>query len=185
MTIRQLKLNANLKHIDLTEGQQFKPEFFKSFAYRSLLSNNGLVIWESRAIIQYLCNHYTTDSGLYPICAKKRAFVDFYINIDFGLGTTIDKFLFCKFEKCVDTPPDEMTKFKEVLQVLDQLIGDKAYLTGNELTIADRSLLATTVYIKWCEIIDFNDFPNLQRWDSWLMSELPYYKEINDIPREN
>ncbi|CAG2168607.1 unnamed protein product [Oppiella nova] len=125
MTIRQLKLNANLKHIDLTEGQQFKPEFLKMSPLHTVpvLNDNGLVIWESRAIIQYLCNQYAPDSGLYPSCAKKRALVDFYINIDFCL--------------------DDMTKFKEVLQVLDQLIGDKAYLTGNELTIADLSLLAT------------------------------------------
>ena len=74
-------------------------------------------------------------------------------------------------------------QFKEALKLTDQLIGDNHYLVGDQLTLADLSLLALTKSVHSLDY-DLSEYPNLVRWVKGLHSELPYSKEINDYPKE-
>ena len=83
----------------------------------------------------------------------------------------------------VDPPEDKVNAFKNSLKVLDQLIGSNRYVTGDQLTIADLSLLGTTTYIDWAEY-DLGEYTNYKRWYNALQSELKYYQEVNGITKE-
>ncbi len=61
---------------------------------------------------------------------------------------------------------------------MDEVIGGNLYVTGDELTIADLSLLASfTVFT--ITGFDLTDFNNVKNWFERLQNELPYYEEIN------
>ena len=73
----------------------------------------------------------------------------------------------------------QVTNFKNNLKLLDTLIGDNKYVAGNELTIADLSIVATITTLAINDFKDLADAPNVKRWLDRLTKELPYYEEIN------
>ncbi|CAG2162694.1 unnamed protein product [Oppiella nova] len=183
MTVRQLNLNVNLKHVDLTEGEQNNPEFLKINPGHEVpvIIDNGFTLCESRAIMQYLCNAYASDSALYPTEPKARALVDRWLYFDNLLYSGINSLLRTKSIYGLQVPEETHNNYKKNLKLIDQLIGDKPYLTGNGLTLADLTLLATTANIEWYEDFDFNEYPNYRDWSFRLKSALPYYEEINVV----
>ena len=79
------------------------------------------------------------------------------------------------------TEPTEqqLTNFKNNLKILDTLIGSNKYVAGNDLTIADLSVLASTTILEINDFKDLNEYPNIKRWFDKLRKELPYYEEVN------
>ena len=79
------------------------------------------------------------------------------------------------------TEPTEQqtTNYKNNLKLMDTLIGANKYVTGNELTIADLSVLASTTILEINDYKDLTDYPNLKAWFDRIRKELPYYEEVN------
>lgn len=80
MTIRNLGLEVELKHVDFQKGENKTEEFGKLSAMNQvpvLVDDDGFVLTESRAIASYLINSRCPEgSSLYPMDAMKRAIVD-------------------------------------------------------------------------------------------------------------
>lgn len=58
----------------------------------TLVDDDGaLVLWESRAIMTYLCDRYATNDTLYPREVRARALVD--QRLQFDLGTLYPRML--------------------------------------------------------------------------------------------
>ena len=66
---------------------------------------------------------------------------------------------------------------------MNDLIGDKKYLIGDHLTIADLSVSATLSHqlILGC---DLSEYPDLKRWLLDMKADVPYFDEINGISSE-
>ncbi|CAG2169353.1 unnamed protein product [Oppiella nova] len=185
MTARHLNIEIDIKAMDLSEGEHLKPDFIQLNPAHTVptINDNGFVLWESRAIMQYLCNRYAPDSQLYPRDPKKRALVDRWLNYDMNLSNTLGEFFFTKVFLGVDPPQDKVDAVNNIIKIIDTVIGDNKYLTGDELTIADLSLLAGTIYIEWAQY-DLSEYPNYQRWYSYLKTDLAYFAEINEFSEE-
>lgn len=80
----------------------------------------------------------------------------------------------------LDTSPDEaqVKVFETNLKIINDLLGDNKYLTGDHLTIADLAVLAQLHDI-YKAGYDLKELPKLDKWITRLKAELPYYEEIN------
>src|SRR5215472_12817358 len=72
-----LGLGYELKIVDLTKGEQLRPEFVALNPNKKMpvLEDNGFVLWESNAILQYLAGK-RPGSGLLPSDSRQRAEVN-------------------------------------------------------------------------------------------------------------
>ena len=80
----------------------------------------------------------------------------------------------------IDPTPFQVTNYKNTLALFDTLIGDNKYVTGDELTIADISFLATSTVLTINEFKDIDQLLNLKGWYERLKEELPYFNEVNE-----
>ncbi|KOB76522.1 Glutathione S-transferase 1 [Operophtera brumata] len=71
LTAKALNIELDLKLVDLHHGEHLKPEYLKHTV--PTLVDDGLALWESRAIISYLANKYGAGSALYPEEPRARA----------------------------------------------------------------------------------------------------------------
>ncbi len=171
-------LEYEYKKIDLRAGEHQKPEFLKINPVGKIpaLSDDGLNLFESNAIIRYLADK--NKSSLYPKDLKGRALVDEWM--DFGsmhIGAALAKVMYNRvFAPLRGVAVDE-NSIKEglgfldrFLPVVDHQLGKHSYLTGSQLTLADINLLAL---LDPCEIagIDLSKYKNIVGWRNELKEQ--------------
>jgi len=83
LTLRALELEYEFKEVDLLAGEHRKEEFLKKNPQHTvpLLDDNGVLVWDSHAIVCYLVGKYAKSDELYPKDLVKRAQVVLLINM--------------------------------------------------------------------------------------------------------
>jgi glutathione S-transferase len=137
----------------------------------------------SRAIMTYLANQYAPNSSLYPKDAKKRAVIDRVLQFDqatlyYSFGDYIARPVIRQGKGLKDLDPEKEKKVREALKLLDDSLANQKYVAGNELTLADLSVLASMTVFDGFNY-DYSEFKNITEWNNRLKSELPYYDEVN------
>lgn len=155
-----------------------------------LLEDGDFRLTESSTILKYLAE--LNDLPEYPKDLKKRARINeimdwfnsnFYRDYAYGF---IYPQVFPHHKRPTEEAHAETIKWGKAnaenwLQVLnDHWIGpDKAYLTGDEITVADYFGigLITLGEVVYC---DFSKYPNVQRWMN-NMKKLKTWDEVNEV----
>lgn len=145
------------------------------------IDDDGFYLFESNAIMKYLCRKYKSD--FYPSDIVEQAHVDKWLDfIVAHLSNGLAKVLFNKIiAGLIDAEVDKKSMeegygfLKRFMTVIDKQLGTTAYLTGDKMTIADICLLST---VDPFEVIDVNlsDYPNVAAWASKLTKESFYTK---------
>ncbi|CAG0916782.1 unnamed protein product [Notodromas monacha] len=146
--IKELELDAELKQVNLLEKDQLKPEFLALNPTHTIptLDDNGFVVWDSHAILQYLASKYGKDSTLYPKDPENQATVN---NRLFFNATTffprMRDYAAPVFWGRSDTfSADQRKLVQESLKWLDGFIESSGgFVAGPTLTIADFAVAAS------------------------------------------
>jgi len=148
-----MSLDLENKNCDLMAGEHLKPEYLKINPHHTvptLVDEDGFSLYESRAILTYLVSKYGgEDNSLYPKDLKKRALVDQALQFDGtalypAMGAAVYPVI--KFGTKLNT--DIAKLLDDKLTLLNDDLGRTQFAAGNELTVADLSLMATWTSIE-------------------------------------
>ncbi|CAH2085414.1 unnamed protein product [Euphydryas editha] len=183
MTARAVGIELDLVLTNIMEGQHKTPEFLKMNPQHTIptMDDNGFILWESRAIMAYLVNAYGRDDSLYPKNPRLRALVDQRLNFD--LGTLFKRYMdlympiLFKGEAYNDEAAE---KLNEALGWLNSMLEGHAFVAGDNLTIADISIVVTLTNLEALGF-DYSAHDNVVKWFDRTKKALePYgYAEID------
>ncbi len=177
--------------VDLMTGEQHKPPFseMNPSCQVPMLEDGDFRLTEVSAILKYVADKH--DGVGYPKDLKKRARVNEVMDwFNTGLMRELAYNLiypqvFPHHKRATDeghagTIQWGKEKADRWLGILDKhVLGDKKYLTGSEITIADYF---GAQVLKAGDLIgvSLKKFPNVERWMS-TMSALPNWKKTNEV----
>lgn len=144
------------------------------------LNDNGFIVWESYAIIRYLCREYGMGT-LWPQDSQQAAIADQWMewtNSRF-MGT-----FFPIFWALIRTPREQQDPQKidkdaiatgKLLGIFESHMNDRNFVCGNQLTMGDIPL--GSMMFKYYNLeIERPSLPNIEAWYSRL-SERAAYRE--------
>jgi glutathione S-transferase len=142
-----LGLDCETQIVDLGKGDQLTPEYVAMNPNRKMpvLEDNGFVLWESNAILQYLASKKPA-AGLWPSDPRRQADVSRWQFWEASHWAPACGIL--AFERLVkkllgqgDADPAAIAKgeqeFRRAGEVLNANLKGSKWLAGNDLTLAD------------------------------------------------
>ncbi|EEZ98838.1 Glutathione S-transferase 1-1-like Protein [Tribolium castaneum] len=180
ITAKSIGLDLELKQLNLRRGDHKTPEYLKlnpQHTVPTLVDDDGFVLWDSHAIMVYLLSKYAKDDSLYPQDLRKRAVIDQRMHFDSGVAFAVFlRILYPLIYGEKKTITSEDTKAaEEVYSFLEAFLEGRQWLTGDFVTIADYSLIATTSSLNVLVKIDPVKYPKLTAWVK-NVEKLPAYE---------
>ncbi|MDO9104055.1 MAG: glutathione S-transferase family protein [Methylovulum sp.] len=148
--LHHLDLACELQALDLSKGEHMQPYFLSLNPNHMIptLVDGDFVLWESNAIMQYLCSK-APDNSLWPMDPKNQADVSrwqFWQASHFGraCGVFIYEHLVKKFLNQGEPDASEIAKaedsFHRFASVLEAHLAGREWLVGDGVTLADLSV---------------------------------------------
>lgn len=160
-----LGLDFELVDVDLASGAHKKPEFLAKNPLGKVpaIDDDGVVVWDSNAILVYLASKYGGEKWL-PGDPARAAAIQAWLSVAAGeiaFGPAAAR-LVTVFGANLDHEGAK-TIANELFATMDAFLGDRAYLAGNEVTIAD---VAGYSYIAHAPEggVSLDPYPNIRAW---------------------
>jgi len=188
MTARQLGLQLDLIIVDMLGGQHRDLAFLELNPNGKvpLLEDEGFLLWESHAIMQYLADR-SPDETLYPREAQSRADVNrwlFWSAYHFtpAVGLISRERISKRMVGGSGEPDAEEIRRGESFLVpaaraLDEHLSNRQWIAQEKLTLADLAIAAPLMHTAAAQL-PVLDYSNLQTWfsrvrslDSWRDTE--------------
>ena len=154
--------------VDVFKGENKKDKFIGINPATKIpaIDDDGIIVWESNAILMYLCEKYSPILLPYDLQGRAEAYKWLFFN-----KTSVDPFLakaraILKFYPKDAQDLDELKKLQDEglksLKIIDNHLEGKAFFVGN-YSIVD---IAYYPYIKLSHEgkIDLVQFPNILEW---------------------
>ena len=166
--LAQAQIEFKTEVVDVFKGANKADDFIKinPAAKIPAIEDDGQVLWESNAILFYLCEKYSPILLPYDLMGRADAYKWMFFN-----KTSVDPFL-AKARAILKFFPKEAQNLEELkslqkqgvssLKILDDHLAGKAFFVDN-YSIVD---IAYYPYIKLCNEgnIELDNFPNILEW---------------------
>lgn len=163
---------------DFQSGELKSPEYLALHPAGKVpvIEDDGMVLFESEAIVRYLCDKH--GSALYPRDLVARAIVDQWSafsvqHVGLAMGKVVfNRLIAPMFELEVDerSLAEGIEWLKRYLPIVDSRLSASPYLGGDNLTIADLSLLSVLDAAERADVA-LADYAALSKWRAGLQSQ--------------
>ncbi|KAG5872121.1 hypothetical protein JTB14_013441 [Gonioctena quinquepunctata] len=180
---KALGIDLEVIDVDVVNGEQLKLEFLKMNPQHTVptLDDDGVIVWDSHAIMIYLAEKYGNNSSLYPSDLSKRATINQRLFFDagdlFARSTPIAGMII--FGGVKQIPESHAKSLSQAYDFLEAFLERTKYVAGDEMTIADFSIWTTITNSSNFFAVDEIKYPKITAWMN-LMQSLPY-QELNAV----
>jgi len=180
IVLNELDLPYTVEKVDLkthttASGADFYTLNAKGYV-PALQLDNGEVLTEGPAIIQYLAEHKPQANLLPPAGTLERARVQEWLNF---IGTELHKTLAALFNPSISAQAKSKTieTFGKRLGFVDKALQGKDYLTGNAFSVADAYLFTI---VNWAPMlkIDLSPWPTVVQFQKRVASRPAVQKTL-------
>jgi len=182
MTCKALGINFKITELNLTARDHMSKEFQKINPQHCVptIDDNGFYLWESHAIMEYLCDKYAKDEDFYPRSdIQKRAIIHRLMYFDLvPLYYSISQWMYPQLCDGSGSDLNLAETVRVCLQYLEEFLKPGPYVAGEHFTVADIAILASVTFLE-IKRYNFSAFPRIFAWLQRLKSELPYFDDCN------
>ncbi|KAG8213446.1 glutathione S-transferase [Butyriboletus roseoflavus] len=174
---KEKEIPYEVVNVAVYKGEHKTPAFkqFHPFGQVPYIDDDGFILYEARAICRYLVKKYEGQGtpGLVPSDPRSEALFEQAASIEysnfypFALGLATEKII----KKHRNLPADEarvneyLENLNAKLDAYDDILGKRAYLSGDSVTLADLFHLPYAAIV--IEELGYNVLesrPNVARW---------------------
>lgn len=187
-----LEVELNLIEVNVLKKEQFKPEFLALNPQHCIpmLVDDGVVIWESNAILMYLAEKYAKDGKrYYPADIAERATVNRLLFFQLGtLHRALSTYYYPILAGIGEGKPEDFRKVQDAVFVMNKFLEGNKWLAGEQLTVADFSVAISVAGLEGVIKFDLSTYENVQRWYQQCKQEFKSFErltqEANDRSKE-
>ena len=172
--------------VNLAAGEHKQPDFLAITPMGklpALADDRGLVLWESNAICQFLCER-EGDTPFYPRDARTRADIARWLfweasawaqPVEILTHENVRKPMLGVGEPDPARVREGEEQFRPLAALLDDHLATRKFLVGDTVTLADFVVGGAATYIERGRF-PIAEFPNLQAW--WTrLNEVPAWRD--------
>jgi glutathione S-transferase len=134
------------------------------------LVDGDFVLWESNAVMRYLCLAYGKGSPIYPEAPRRRAGVDRWLDWTLSTLQPVDRPVFWALVRTPVEKRDMVAIQKDVdaeamvWRIAEDVLASRRFIEGDDFTIADIAIGAFARRWFGVEGVSKPKLPNLERW---------------------
>lgn len=189
MLVKHLGIESEvkMKSVNLRAGEHMTEDYIRmnpQHCVPTLLTEDGIAIWESNAILIYLAERFDKDGRVYPQDLAKRAQINQRLCFDLGTLYKNIRAYYGPLAMGLSKPGDDLLKqIDQSVGYLEGFLSKSKFVAADNLTIADFSLI-TSITVASALKHDFSKFPNVIQWIEECKSSIVGYEEITKKAEE-
>jgi len=186
LLLKAAKIDYFWRDVDVTKGEQMTPEFLSmnpNHQVPTFKDADGFVVFESNAIMRYICNKYPEARQYYPSDPKLRAKIETALDwrhLSWYKQVEAIAYPSLGFNQEHDKVAAGKEAIAEHVQVLaEYFIGANKFIGGSSPSIADMAIAPTLYFLQVAKY----EFPmkyaaKIEQWFADCKAELPFDDSI-------